>query len=89
MFRSLRAAWDGALFTAGYEAFLAAQYGEAPLPRDIRALALRLFIRDAVRALICKVRGHALASFSDIGPDSGSETHYCERCGWSHSHIYY
>jgi hypothetical protein len=39
--------------------------------------------------LICKAVGHRIAVDSSIGPDSGSETLYCLRCGWSHDINYY
>jgi hypothetical protein len=89
MLKRLREQWDAATFTAGYEAFCAAAYGEAPLPKDIRWLALRLFLRDAYRALVCRVRGHDLHCEGSVGPDSGSERFYCERCGYSDEITYY
>ena len=38
---------------------------------------------------VCKFRGHVIVNESSIGPDSGSEHLYCERCGWSDTIVYY
>lgn len=41
-------------------------------------------MKQAMRMLVCEVKSH-----SSIGPDSGTERHFCTRCGWSWSHTYY
>lgn len=38
---------------------------------------------------VCRLFGHEMVDESCIGPDSGTESHYCSRCGWSWEHTYY
>lgn len=39
--------------------------------------------------LYCQWTDHDLEFESSIGPDSGSESWYCKRCGCGERHIYY
>ena len=50
-----------------------------------------VWTRYGVGSLLCRWRGHGkhLKFDSDVGPDSGSESWWCERCGISGSHTYY
>lgn len=50
---------------------------------------LQIWPLYALRSLVCVIRGHRVRCESDAGPESGSETLYCSRCGWSSTHIYY
>jgi hypothetical protein len=51
------------------------------------------FLNNAWRPLLgatwCKWRGHDLEFDHVCGPESGAEYWNCNRCGWSHRHIYY
>jgi hypothetical protein len=47
------------------------------------------YVAQLLRIIYCGVVGHALVDDSCIGPDSGTESHYCTRCGYSWSHTYY
>lgn len=62
-------------------------------PTEIGYMLLVLFERAKHIWLesLCKYwyRDHDLEFQSSIGPDSGSESWYCHRCGIGGSHIYY
>lgn len=58
---------------------------------ETRRKLLRKIVRNRrqLRKTICKWYGHKIESDANVGPDSGSETLYCRRCGDSWHHIYY
>jgi hypothetical protein len=57
---------------------------------DYFILSLFYHARQVARYLRCALgSGHRMVDDSAIGPESGTEAHYCERCGKSWSHTFY
>jgi len=50
---------------------------------------IRYEIEMKIRKIVCKRVGHKWIDTSCIGPDSGTESGHCERCGFHFSHTYY
>jgi hypothetical protein len=40
-----------------------------------------VFITQNIKEQICKRFGHKLVNDSSVGPESGNDNHYCNRCG--------
>ncbi len=52
-------------------------------------VAAEILVEWYARRLVCRVRGHRLRDDSTAGPDSGTVSLRCTRCGWSHfSNLY-
>jgi hypothetical protein len=56
---------------------------------QLAVIAAASFVHQLSCMIICHFFNHNLRDDSCIGPDSGTETITCTRCGWSWSHTYY
>jgi hypothetical protein len=68
------------------------QQDNAACPKEYRTnFVVYLFshLMDIINSKICEQFDHKIVSESHVGPDSGSESHRCKRCGWSQDITYY
>lgn len=56
---------------------------------QLATMFLYYFTKHLIDRTICHFFDHNLVDDSCFGPDSGTETVFCSRCGWSWSHTYY
>ena len=43
----------------------------------------------SIRHVVCHFKGHDIIDESFAGPETGYDSFYCDRCGWSFDHTYY